>query len=134
MKDTLESIRERIILILNKECNGSLSEMARQTRQSQPSVSNWCGGRTQLNMIFIEAILSNWKNISAEWLLRGDGDMYKSSGVVSRTIDAINKFIPSCGTDSYYESLLDMRDKRIRELEREVAMLRGGHEDVRREA
>lgn len=134
-KTDLDAILERIQLLMNKECDGSISEMARQVKHIQPSVSNWMTGRTQLNMLFIKSILERWPNLSAEWLLRGEGEMFKSKGVIEKTLTTINKFIPSCGADNYYESLLDMRDKRIRELEREVAMLRSGQtEDIRRNA
>ncbi len=45
------------------------------------AVINYLGGRQSPSMDFVMAILRTFEDISAEWLLRGEGAMMKSEAV-----------------------------------------------------
>ncbi len=44
----------------------------------QVSLNNYTSGRRKVSYEVIDAILSTFPDVSAEWLLRGEGKMYKS--------------------------------------------------------
>ena len=44
----------------------------------QVSLNNYTSGRRKVSYEVIDAILSTYPDVSAEWLLRGEGKMYKS--------------------------------------------------------
>ena len=44
----------------------------------QVSLNNYTSGRRKVSYEVIDAILSAFPDVSAEWLLRGEGKMYKS--------------------------------------------------------
>jgi len=76
----MAKINERFILILNTFFKRNVSEMARQTGISQPTLNNIVANRLNSpSAENIEKLLSSMENISAEWLLRGEGDMEKSN-------------------------------------------------------
>lgn len=86
---------------------------------SPVNVNRWLRNTT-MPMSLIYKILECHPNLSAEWLLRGKGEMFITDDKGNSTVfDKLLSSITSCGDSQYYESLLDMRDKRIRELERE---------------
>ena len=47
---------------------------------SQSSISRQKKGDYQVSLALVEAILNKYPEVSAEWLLRGEGDMYKGEG------------------------------------------------------
>ena len=46
----------------------------------QSTISRQLRGEAQVSLALIEAILKAFPEVSAEWLLRGEGDMYKGEG------------------------------------------------------
>lgn len=128
-----ENVLGRVQEIVEQRCGGSSYRLSQVIGESQQSCSNWCTGKSALHIKFLLALLRNYEDISAEWLMRGEGSMVKPKTFAERAIETLNKYT-SCGSnDSYYESLLDMRDKRIRDLEREVASLRAALNSVQRD-
>lgn len=51
----------------------------------QVSLNNYTSGRRKVSYEVIDAILSTFPDVSAEWLLRGEGKMYKSEMVEDET-------------------------------------------------
>ena len=62
---------------------------------NQPSLDRMLKGINALNINCISAILATFPDVSAEWLLRGEGDMFKSQ---SRETERINKLVDTIAT------------------------------------
>lgn len=74
---------------------------------SQQMMNYYLSGRSKMPVSVVVRILELYPDISAEWLMRGEGDMKKALG--------------SNPMMKVYEELLNDRDRRIRELELEIA-------------
>ena len=72
---------------------------------NQPTVDRMLKGINAININFISSILSAFPDISAEWLLRGEGEMTKGE-VTSKEMERINKL------NNVVESLQDVIDAR----------------------
>ena len=66
-----------------KEMNISVSELATRIGKPQTTVNNWLIAKRKPQMDFIFQILNSFENVSAEWLLRGEGNMFKSNNNVN---------------------------------------------------
>ena len=73
----------------------------------------------------IEKILNAYPDLSAEWLLRGEGDMYRTSNMDYEKSESYNEELLKNFVDQT-STLLSNRDERIRELEIENAALKSG--------
>lgn len=73
----IERIKE---LIARKEM--SETSFAKLIGVSQRTLNNYMNGRTP-SLEVLDAILSAFPEVSAEWLLRGEGDMLKNSGTMT---------------------------------------------------
>ena len=62
---------------------------------NQPSLDRMLKGINALNINCISAILATFPDVSAEWLLRGEGDMFKSQ---SRETERINTLLDTITT------------------------------------
>jgi len=80
-------MRERIIKFLEKE-NISASVFADEIGVQRSSVSHILSGRNNPSFEFIQKILTRYKNLNAEWLILGTGNMYKS--IVQKSINFDN--------------------------------------------
>lgn len=89
-----------------------LSEKALGARVgvSQQLMNHYLSGRNRMPVAVVIRILEEFPNISAEWLMRGEGDVRKKSD--AELMGTMTKV---------YEELLNDRDKRIRELEKKIA-------------
>lgn len=61
--------------LINHYCGGSKSQFAKKLGISAQGLSTWISRNT----FDIETLYSNCENISAEWLLTGEGDMLKQT-------------------------------------------------------
>lgn len=68
----------------------------------------------------VEKILNAYPDVSAEWLLRGEGPMLKSDTPNKEETETLKKFLKQT------DALLAIRDERIRKLELENAALISG--------
>ena len=101
--------------------NLSVNKLAQLIGMGQTTLNDQLRGRTTLTPSTIELILPYLTNISAEWLLRGEGAMER--GIVSKIVGRLN----SCGDgDIFNESPAsdnaELR-KRVSDLEKEKAQL-----------
>jgi len=72
------AVKERIReMLLRKESNPT--KLAKEYSVNQKTLNNQINSSIQLSVSTILLILNAYPDISAEWLLRGDGDMIKSS-------------------------------------------------------
>lgn len=77
-------------------------------------------GDRKLSVDTILAILNSFEDISAEWLLRGEGSMLKSDISNKETEEGMKRFLKQT------DSLLAIRDEKIRKLELDIAALTAG--------
>ncbi len=67
-------IRSRILLIISEHCR-SKREFAHLIQMEQTTVNNQLLGKRSISFDLIQSVLSSLPFISAEWLLRGEGEM-----------------------------------------------------------
>lgn len=86
---------ERIRKIAKDRC-GSVSALARAIGKSQANLDQYINGRVKIPLALVEAILEAFPEVSAEWLMRGKGQMIQgdqptimgdNSGVVAGHIE-----------------------------------------------
>lgn len=70
-------IVERIMALVNAKAK-SKRDFAELIGMEQVTFNNYMIGKRGLSYDAIDAILSRFPDVSAEWLLRGEGKMYKS--------------------------------------------------------
>ncbi len=73
------------------------------------TLNNYMTGRRAVGLDTIEAILANFPNVSSEWLLRGDGPMYKSD-IANQSNERIGKLIATIGE---MQSIIEEKQKAI---------------------
>lgn len=76
----------RINEIINYYMGGSVLAFAGKINMTQQSVYKYVKGETKAPAQFLENILFAFPEISAEWLMRGEGNMIKSDKT-SKTIN-----------------------------------------------
>lgn len=69
-----KSILQRISRVMDFK-NLSISEFARQISAPQTTISNIFNRNSNVNSNILEAILTTFTDISAEWLTTGSGSM-----------------------------------------------------------
>lgn len=84
--------------------------LSEQVGVSQQSMNNYMNRQYRMSVDVAMKILELFPDLSAEWLLRGEGEMKKAKG--DKVIGNLQRM---------YEELLSDRDKRIRELEIKLA-------------
>lgn len=70
-------ILQRVIQII-KELNLTDNQFSKRLKIAQTTMSGYLSGNRKLSLQVIESVLSEFDDISAEWLLRGEGEMYKA--------------------------------------------------------
>lgn len=70
-----EAIRKRINLVID-ETKMSQSAFAESVGLVQVTLNRQLKGQRGLSLDTVTAVLQNQKDLSAEWLLRGEGEMY----------------------------------------------------------
>lgn len=73
--ENIEPILIRVKEIL-KEKRLSETAFAKSIGMSQSTINNYMKGTNRPTLSFAEKILNAYPDISAEWLIRGSGDMY----------------------------------------------------------
>ena len=81
------AINQRIRELLDKY-NLSVTSLAKKLGMSQPTLNRQLTGENSLSLETINAILYCYNEISAEWLLRGEGEMIKGKNYMPKSFDA----------------------------------------------
>lgn len=71
-------MKDRILKFLGQE-GLSATKFADEIGVQRSSVSHILSGRNNPSFEFIQKILSRYKNINAEWLMLGNGNMFKKA-------------------------------------------------------
>lgn len=74
---TEKSLKQRIIDLLLSQ-NVSVNLFAKSSGLKQTTLSDQINGESKISAITLTALLEYFPNLSAEWLLRGEGDMLKA--------------------------------------------------------
>ncbi len=69
-------MKDRILKFLNKE-GVSPTKFADEIGVQRSSVSHILAGRNNPSFDFIQKILSRYKNLNSDWLILGNGEMFK---------------------------------------------------------
>lgn len=92
--------------------------MAVKCGMNQPTLDRMLKGINALNLNCVLSILENFQDISAEWLLRGEGEMLKSEAKINERIDKLIDTIATLqdALNKKTESI-GLLQQRIKELE-----------------
>ena len=71
-------VRKRILLFLEEEKNTTISAFAKRNGENQSKISRQIKFSTAISLNTILLLLDEYKDLSAEWLLRGVEPMYIS--------------------------------------------------------
>lgn len=72
------AVLERVKTIIQAK-GLNVSQFAASINMSQTTVNNYVTGKRGISFGLINSILVNMPDISAEWLIKGEGDMYKTN-------------------------------------------------------
>ena len=77
-----DSVKDRIMHII-AHYNLSVKKFAEMLGMPQTTVNGYVTGVREPKMDFAIAVINHFENISAEWFMRGQGDMFKNSPSIS---------------------------------------------------
>lgn len=122
-------IVQRILDLVNDKAK-SKRDFAALIGMEQVTFNNYMIGKRGLSYEVVDAILRTFPEVSAEWLLRGSGEMLKDtqSPPSAANSDTEPKFST---TSAMYETLIKDRDEQIEELKAEVNKLIGENNVMR---
>lgn len=69
-------VRKRILLFLEEEKNTTVSAFAKRNGENQSKICRQIKFSTAISLNTILLLMDEYKELSAEWLLRGEGPMY----------------------------------------------------------
>ncbi|WP_296122335.1 helix-turn-helix transcriptional regulator [uncultured Bacteroides sp.] len=96
----------------------SVREFAELIGVKQVTLNQQLAGDRKLSLDIISSILNSFENISAEWLLRGAGDMYKN--VEASTNAEIEEDSPK---DKFYKDIIFTYQERAKEYRKKIEYL-----------
>lgn len=82
----METINERVKYITDKMFNGNVSAFSRRIHVPQPTLKDVVGGKlsTPRADLLIKIVNDKSLNISSEWLLRGEGEMFRNGEKIAK--------------------------------------------------
>lgn len=95
-----DAVLQRIKSLINSE-GISITSLSKSIGIPQPTLNRQINGESSMNLITINSILNHYKDVSAEWIMRGEGSMKKeedapkisyTSGVPYYNVDFIGGF------------------------------------------
>lgn len=113
------AINKRIKEII-RYLNISDTEFSKRISMPQSTISNIFNRDSDIKYSILESILTQFEFISSEWLLRGEGSMFRSNSKVDKT--NYEKLLEEYTKQT--EDLLSERDDEIRRLQLDNAILR----------
>ncbi len=82
------NVNQKIKNVLS-ERNISITSFSKSIGEVQTTINRQLNGTAQLSAKTVESFLLHFPDISAEWLLRGKGDMYLSEASSDMEIEAL---------------------------------------------
>ena len=103
----------------------SVNNFAKLIGMSQTTVNGIMLGSRGVSVDIIVAVLTAFPDISAEWLMRGEGEMLRSEEVAQNALISEETIAHYTSVINSYETLLANRDEQIRKLELELIQVKG---------
>ena len=103
----------------------SVNNFAKLIGMSQTTVNGIMLGSRGVSVDIIVAVLTAFPDISAEWLMRGEGEMLRSEEVAQNALISDETIAHYISAIKSYEILLASRDEQIRKLELELIQVKG---------
>lgn len=113
---------KRINLLIKNKAK-SVREFAAMIGVQQNTLNQQLIGSRKVSLETISAILSSFDDISAEWLLRGKGNMYNTENSMPD--------IKTGDMQSVYETVVRDKDKQIEKMKAEINQLIGENSIMR---
>lgn len=82
------NIGERVFQIRAKFCDGDNTKFADLMGESKTTVSNWCNAES-LGKNVIVKLLDRFKEVDANWLISGEGEMFKVGIFIGNRIEKL---------------------------------------------
>ena len=93
--------------LINHSCGGNKSQFAKKLGISAQGLSTWISRNT----FDIETIYSNCENISADWLITGEGDMLKECLKPIASTNREKLISTRSGSETHFEALTETTKK-----------------------
>lgn len=103
----------------------SVNNFAKLIGMSQTTVNGIMLGSRGVSVDIIVAVLTAFPDVSAEWLMRGEGEMLRSEEVAQNALISDETIVHYTSVVKSYETLLANRDEQIRKLELELIQVKG---------
>lgn len=103
----------------------SVNNFAKLIGMSQTTVNGIMLGSRGVSVDIIVAVLTAFPDISAEWLMRGEGEMLRSEEAAQNALISDETIAHYISAIKSYEILLASRDEQIRKLELELIQVKG---------
>lgn len=103
----------------------SVNNFAKLIGMSQTTVNGIMLGSRGVSVDIIVAVLTAFPDVSAEWLMRGEGEMLRSEEVAQNALILNETIAHYTSAIKSYEILLASRDEQIRKLELELIQVKG---------
>ena len=103
----------------------SVNNFAILIGMSQTTVNGIMLGSRGVSVDIIVAVLTAFPDISAEWLMRGEGEMLRSEEAAQNALISEETIAHYTSVVKSYETLLANRGEQIRKLELELIQVKG---------
>lgn len=103
--------------------NMSSRAFAIKCRINYTTLNNYLTGRRAVGLDTIQSILSSLTNVSAEWLMRGEGPMFKSE-ITSKSDERVMLLTSTIGE---MKSIIEEKQQLINALQSEIEKLKKQH-------
>ena len=87
LSEKVDDVTSRINRIIDLRCDGSQTKFSQLVNVNQTTMNNYCARRRAISLDAVLHVLDTFKEISAEWLLRGVGDMTRGASAASALSD-----------------------------------------------
>lgn len=112
----------RVKCLINEKAR-SVREFAEKIGVKQVTLNQQISGDRKLSLDIVFSILNSFPDISAEWLLRGKGNMYNTENSIPD--------IKTGDMQSVYETVVRDKDEQIEKLKAEINQLIGENSIMR---
>lgn len=118
-----QSVRCRIKDILKVQ-GYSVLKLSNGNPSLQVKLNKHINGNTTISLETIELILSTFPNVSAEWLLRGTGEMFLDGSTPVGSREKVEQSSPAGGVPNTETYIADLQ-RQIAELRKDKELLGG---------
>lgn len=112
----------RVKCLINEKAR-SVREFAEKIGVKQVTLNQQISGDRKLSLDIVFSILNSFSDISAEWLLRGKGNMYNTENSIPD--------IKTGDMQSVYETVVRDKDEQIEKMKAEINQLIGENSIMR---